>query len=80
MYIVIPTPIYPSNGNGFVIGTVGSTPLYFNTRDDLLTYLKRSNVAPGRIFEAKELEYNIDVKLTEKSDPKIAADPNSAYR
>lgn len=65
-YIVIPIPTYPTN-HFSTINYTGVTPVFFNTKEELLKYLQ-SNPGKCRIFEGKELEYNVEVCLRDKED------------
>lgn len=63
MYIVIPQATYPT-GN-FVTSTLITTspPIYFQTKELLLAYLKTAT-GSYRVFEATELKYKVSVELT----------------
>ena len=67
MYIVICTPIMPLNAM-HSFGSHNPTVNYFQTRQQLETYLK---TATGniRVFEGHELAYSVDIKITDKTIP-----------
>lgn len=68
MYIVIPLPAVNSAVAQLSYSFVSpSSPIYFNTREEVLNYI-RTNNGRYRIFEAKELTYNVDVSLQEKEE------------
>lgn len=70
MYIVIPQPAV--NQINFSNAFNTEVPKYFQTKELLLNYLKTS---PGnvRVFEATELDFNVDVTL----QPKLNVDTTS---
>lgn len=80
MYIVVPTPVYPTGAANFTTTfcTTAPTVEYYHTKEQLMERLKKGGSV--RVFEATELDFKLDVQLTPKPALGLMSTPGTLHR